>query len=231
MITGNNVGEYAGTASVSTVGELVVYYPSPHLISDQQTTAAGTQSPGYVTESLSPLTPLGWGASFWGAVAGINDHSVMAYSMYQPIWTSGTTSTGTWTTYISVPGDGQNLGTLGGASALAAALNNSNQVVGWSQIANGAQHAFLYSNGSMQDLNLLDPATSGITLGDAVGIDSAGEIVAYGTNASGQMHEYLLTPAEVPVPEPSMLAVMSLIIVPWRRHAQERFKRKRSRRN
>ena len=45
-----------------------------------------------------------------------------------------------------------------------------------------------------------------------VGIDAAGDIVAYGTNASGQTHEYLLTPAESPIPEPSSLAVMSLAI-------------------
>ncbi len=77
----------------------------------------------------------------------------------------------------------------------------------------------------MQDLNLLIPPLSGTTLIDAVGIDSAGEIAAYGTNAAGQMHEYLLTPAELPVPEPSTLAVMSLMILALAaRHARERFR-------
>lgn len=64
----------------------------------------------------------------------------------------------------------------------------------------------------MRDLNLLIPPLSGVTLTSAVGIDAAGDIVAYGTNARGQTHEYLLTPAESPVPEPSSLAVMSLAI-------------------
>ena len=50
-----------------------------------------------------------------------------------------------------------NLGTLGGGNSVAAALNNANDVVGWSQIASGAQHAFLYMNGTMQDLNLMIP--------------------------------------------------------------------------
>ena len=45
----------------------------------------------------------------------------------------------------------------------------------------------------------------------AVGIDSAGDIVAYGTNSSAQMQEYLLTPAEVPAPEPGTLAIWGLI--------------------
>jgi probable HAF family extracellular repeat protein len=106
-----------------------------------------------------------------------------------------------------------NLGNLGGANAVANALNNSNQVVGWSQIASGAQHAFLYANGKMQDLNLLIPPVSGITLISAVGIDGSGRIVAYGTGASGQTEEFLLTPLEAPVPEPSTLAVFGLVIL------------------
>ena len=90
---------------------------------------------------------------------------------------------------------------------------NPNQVVGWSQIASGAAHAFLYSNGSMQDLNLLIPSSAGITLTSAVGIDAEGDIIAYGTDAAGESHEYLLTPAESPVPEPSSLAVMASMVV------------------
>jgi PEP-CTERM motif len=62
----------------------------------------------------------------------------------------------------------------------------------------------------MQDLNLLIPPVSGITLVSAVGVDSMGEIVAFGTNASGVMQEYLLTPNEVPAPEPSSLAAFGL---------------------
>ncbi len=65
----------------------------------------------------------------------------------------------------------------------------------------------------MQDLNLLIPPLSGITLTSAVGIDSAGEIVAFGTDASGQTNEYFLTPLESAVPEPSTFAIMGLMIV------------------
>jgi probable HAF family extracellular repeat protein len=103
------------------------------------------------------------------------------------------------------------LGSFGGVNGGAHALNNSNEVVGWSQTAGGVAHAFLYFNGTIQDLNLLIPPLSGITLTSAVGIDAAGEIMAYGIDSSGQSHEYLLTPSEAPVPEPSMLAVMSLM--------------------
>jgi probable HAF family extracellular repeat protein len=107
-------------------------------------------------------------------------------------------------------------GTLGGGSAAASALNNSNQVVGWSQTTSGATHAFLYSNGAMQDLNLLIPPLSGITLISAGAIDSAGDIVAYGTNATGQTEEYLLSPRQfTPAPEPTTLALLSTSIAGW----------------
>jgi probable HAF family extracellular repeat protein len=106
---------------------------------------------------------------------------------------------------------------------MANALNNSNQVVGWSQTASGAQHAFMYSGSTMQDLRLLIPPLPGITLISAVAIDAAGDIVAYGTNSSGQIQEYYLTPAEVPAPEPSAFVVMGIVIAALAvRHARAR---------
>ena len=213
--TSNNLGVTAGTANeVATnidQSRLVTFLSDPHSVvqagsANQQTTLA---SPGYVT-SASP----GPAGSFYGNVSGINDHNNIAYTQYQ--------FAGSQT--VLVPhldvlgatnanfGD-HSLGSLGGTNGAAYALNNSNEVVGWSQIASGAPHAFLYSGGSMQDLNSLIPSSSGIVLTSAVGIDAAGEIVAYGTNASGQVREYFLTPAESPVPEPSTLAVMLCMIV------------------
>src|SRR5580704_13845737 len=46
----------------------------------------------------------------------------------------------------------QGLGTLGGTSSSAAAINASGQVTGSSALSDGSEHAFLYSNGTMQDL-------------------------------------------------------------------------------
>ena len=147
--------------------------------------------------------------------------AIIAYNVYGTPPASPTIPGATWTPYILVPGTGrQSRHPWWQLLRFANALNNSNQVVGSSQIASGAQHAFLYANGTMQDLNLLIPPLSGITLTSAVGIDAAGDIVAYGTNASGQSHEYLLTPAESPVPEPSSLAVMSLAIAALGRFAR-----------
>ena len=47
------------------------------------------------------------------------------------------------------------LGTLGGAESAAYGLNDSNQVVGWSNAANGQKHAFRWSQGAMVDLGTL----------------------------------------------------------------------------
>jgi probable HAF family extracellular repeat protein len=106
-------------------------------------------------------------------------------------------------------GTGGDLGTLGGRYTKAEALNNAGVVVGWSTTSGGAQHAMLYSNGIMEDLNKLLPPTSGLTLTDAVGIDASGRIVAYGTDSSGATHEVLLTPEAVP--EPTTLAMFGLV--------------------
>ena len=64
----------------------------------------------------------------------------------------------------------------------------------------------------MQDLNAMIPTSANITLVDAVGIDGSGRIVAYGTDSSGQTDEFLLTPLEAPVPEPSTLVIFGLVI-------------------
>ena len=47
------------------------------------------------------------------------------------------------------------LGTLGGPASQAKAINDKNQVVGWSQTADGDGHAFLWEDGLMTDLGHL----------------------------------------------------------------------------
>jgi probable HAF family extracellular repeat protein len=54
-------------------------------------------------------------------------------------------------------GDGtiHELGTLGGASSVAFALNDREQIAGRSRTSNGEQHAFVYEDGIMKDLGTL----------------------------------------------------------------------------
>src|SRR4051812_43738035 len=65
------------------------------------------------------------------------------------------------------------LGTLGGASSSASALNDQGQVVGTSLTASGQAHAFLYSGGVMADLGTL----AGQNYSRAQDINNAGNVV------------------------------------------------------
>lgn len=224
MMTNNNVGEYAGTATITnptvpgTQLSVAVYYPEAH--PDTRNTGtyppvpSGSQYSGFLQALVTTTTS---SSSFSGYVSGLNDKGVLLLN-------SGSSPTGQWAPYLQGPvpvtnsGGSIALGSLGGNAGVANALNNDNQIVGWSQIASGALHAFLYTNGTMQDLNLVIPPTSGITLIDAVGIDGSGRIVAYGTDASGQMDEFLLTPQIVPAPEPSTMVVFGFAILAMAAH-------------
>ncbi len=72
------------------------------------------------------------------------------------------------------------LGTFGGIYSIAWGINDSGEVVGRANLTTGAQHAFLYSNGTMTDLNTLISQSSGWTLEDARDINDNGWIVGYG---------------------------------------------------
>jgi probable HAF family extracellular repeat protein len=76
----------------------------------------------------------------------------------------------------------RDLGSLGGPSSDAAAINRLGQVVGTSMIDPGHVHAFVWDEASgLRDLNtLIDPA-SGWVLRTATGINDAGVIIGQGT--------------------------------------------------
>jgi probable HAF family extracellular repeat protein len=104
------------------------------------------------------------------------------------------------------------LGTLSGTynySSYATAINDAGQVVGYSDSATGApgqpeigSHAFVYSNGSMTDLNsLVDPRSplgQYVTLTAATAINNYGVIVANGIDSrTGDTNAYVLTPGSM----------------------------------
>jgi probable HAF family extracellular repeat protein len=75
------------------------------------------------------------------------------------------------------------LGTLGGAASNAEAINEHGQVAGWSETAGGNRHAFLYSNGIMQDLGTLTGGSDSY----ATALNDRGQVVGYsGINGLGQ---------------------------------------------
>jgi probable HAF family extracellular repeat protein len=150
-----------------------------------------------------------------GANGGaINNQGLVAGVIY--------TLSGQQTPGMYVNGAWQSLGTLGGTSGAALAVNDTGAIVGWSSLAGNSDvtHAFLYQNGTMTDLNsLLPPSFKGITLFGATSINDLGQIVAYGGTSYGSAwQDYLLTPSgETPLvgvtslPEPNTLTFFGLI--------------------
>jgi probable HAF family extracellular repeat protein len=117
------------------------------------------------------------------------------------------------------------LPTLGGASSSGTAISGNGQMVGTSETSTGGEDGFLwsngtitdlgsnfspaavndsgvivggqfvYSNGTLQNLNTLIPAGSGYQIQNATGINDNGQIVANATDTStNQTHALLLTP-------------------------------------
>jgi probable HAF family extracellular repeat protein len=86
------------------------------------------------------------------------------------------------------------LPTLGGDFSLARAINDQDQIVGYSTTADGQIHAFIYQGGTMTDLGTLNGA-SGDSL--AYGINDKGQIVGASTAADGSMHAFIYQEGEM----------------------------------
>jgi probable HAF family extracellular repeat protein len=98
-----------------------------------------------------------------------------------------------------------NLGTLGGDESKAVSINDFGQVIGHASAANGDDHAFIYSNGGMTDLSLLDVVVSAEwTYINLIDINNNGQILGYGYLNNGERETFLLsfTPDTVFTPQP-----------------------------
>jgi probable HAF family extracellular repeat protein len=96
----------------------------------------------------------------------------------------------------------QDLGTLGGAFSSATGINASGQIVGNSSTTgDAANHAFLYTGGSMYDVNSLIASTSGWEIVNAVAINDGGQIAGTGwlNGVRFVNHALRLDPANVAV--------------------------------
>ncbi|MGD0461818.1 MAG: hypothetical protein ABSB74_04945 [Tepidisphaeraceae bacterium] len=170
-----NIGTLGGSGTVASG------------INDSQQVVGYSVTPGgnqnaFLYTGTGPIQNLGTlGGSESAANAINNDGQIVGWSL---------TTGGTQHAFLSTGGGPlQDLGVLGGSQSAANGINGSGQVVGSS---NG--HAFIYSSGSMRDLNSFIPSNSGWTLEQASGINNLDQIVGSGTNSAGQTHAVLLTP-------------------------------------
>ena len=82
------------------------------------------------------------------------------------------------------------LGTLGGTSSSASAINERGQVTGSATTAGGDYHAFRWTaSGGMQDLGTL-----GGTFSNASAINERGQVAGSAYTAGGDSHAFLWTP-------------------------------------
>jgi probable HAF family extracellular repeat protein len=88
-------------------------------------------------------------------------------------------------------GKATSISTLGSSVSLANAINRSGEIAGWNSYdsnPNFDPQAFLYSNGSMQNINSPSLFPSGT---EAYGINNAGEVVGTGYINSSTFHAFL----------------------------------------
>jgi probable HAF family extracellular repeat protein len=114
----------------------------------------------------------------WSAAYGINDAGTIVGE--------GRQANGRFAGLIwNADGSVTTLGTLGGSSSQAMAVNNQGEVAGCSGIASGYQHAFTEIGGVMTDLGTLGGSSY------AYGINNSGEVVGYSYLADGDQHAFL----------------------------------------
>ena len=122
-------------------------------------------------------------------VANITIAKDATLASYDVMVTTSSGKGGIGTECFVIMAKATDLGTLGGQQSEAFGVNNYTQIVGYSNVASGAEHAFLWTRGGgMQDLGTL-----GGTASHAYAINDSGQVVGSSTTAAGDTHAFLWT--------------------------------------
>lgn len=194
----NDIGALPGATTITVNGHpfsgsnaLGLSYNGSGIVGLSTTSTGNVHGFLYTNNAWTDIAPLPGDDN--GVANAINQSGqIVGYSTPGQI-TFNALPTGNTHAFVDTNGIITGLGTLGGASSQANAINNAGQIVGSSDTAI-SQSAFIYANGSMHDLNTLVNPSVGVTLQEATAINSSGQIAVNGTNSAGQQRAYLLTP-------------------------------------
>lgn len=127
--------------------------------------------------------------------------------------TNGSGATLTSSGFLWDNGNLINLGSLGGTRGDALSINESGQIVGFSNLASEVAHGTLWQEGQLFDLNNLVINGTGWVLNQATGINGRGQIIGFGTftNELGETETraFLLES----VPEPSTIMGLLAVVI------------------
>jgi probable HAF family extracellular repeat protein len=184
----NNSGTVVGTTYVNGTAHGTVWSPSGSTDLGANSYALAINNAGEVvggngsafTVVNGQLQSLGSPQGVaWSAAYGINDGGTVVGD--------GQLANGVFRGMIWNP-DGSVilLGTLGGNSSQATAIDNGSEIVGFASVSSGYQHAFSMLDGVMIDLGTLGGGSS-----YAYGINDSAEIVGYSYLANGGQSAFL----------------------------------------
>lgn len=193
-------GDYAAAAGINNAGQVVG-------TSVVQKDASYPVSAFIYQNGVMSKLP-GWSDDSSGAAAINQKGQVTGFA-----WDGGEKA------FLYTDGSMRKLGSVGELLSWGTALNKLGQVVGHlGEPPDPVMFGFVYADGVMRDLNtLIDPAL-GWVVRDAVGINDAGQIAAWGCR--GDECGGLLLQLASPVPEPRatamLMAGLALLGLAWR---------------
>lgn len=204
IVSGDNLGtlisgcRYAIGEAINSLGQVVGYSAASSLYNPEQHAMLVTGSTMYDLGLLGGTTTAiavqGKNATATaintaGQIAGYSTYNGAPYYYAQHAFLT------------SAGGPMQDLGTLGGNYSYAFGINTAGQIVGQATTtADAANDGFLYTGGTMYDLNSLIAPGSGWSVNTAWAINDSGQIAATVQMLSdGSYHPARLDPADVAV--------------------------------